>query len=613
MSFRLLQHKKTKIYKEPIKSESESDLESESEPELEPELEKNNCINSKENIEIKNICSLCLDVLENEIFFSCETCVKNDALLFVVCEKCIDNKIDHPHNLTMFSPDNKIIKPIKRKNSPSTQFSNESTPKSLQKENSLNNESNESNVIISPRHAYLKRSSNTSSLSNSPNQSNQFKKSKSRRESINSLFGSIELKIAESNDFFDKKKIKNNDDDDENIVSESEISCMSSPIEISDVNELFFHKDNNETNDKEIFTENLSLKKKNDKKSCKNKLMAKNDSPTFILNKCHENNEMCLCLDEMLENKTQLLYDAIENKIVNHIEILYLDNNNLQVLNSPLFSLIKLKELYLEKNNLRIIPEEIGNLELLTYLNIGSNNLVDLPYNFKNLQNLNTLIADFNDFRQISPMLTELPHLKTLHLRHNPDITNFPPPNILKNFDNLMISIDNNPILMQIWNNYSNITNIHIEWHHTYPDKILQNLYLGCIQTTWNDYVYKYYDINVVYTIGRDLEPMIMDNMEHHVFLVDDIPGAKINFALLNSIHENLKKRKNCLIHCFAGISRSPTVIIAYLMKYHNMDFESAYNHVKSIRDCINPNEGFVHQLLDFDCSLHTESFQLTK
>ncbi|ODQ63095.1 phosphatases II [Nadsonia fulvescens var. elongata DSM 6958] len=51
------------------------------------------------------------------------------------------------------------------------------------------------------------------------------------------------------------------------------------------------------------------------------------------------------------------------------------------------------------------------------------------------------------------------------------------------------------------------------------------------------------------------------------------------------------------LIHCMAGISRSATVAIAYLMWKHQLDYETVFKSVKSQRTVISPNPAFVAQL----------------
>ena len=47
------------------------------------------------------------------------------------------------------------------------------------------------------------------------------------------------------------------------------------------------------------------------------------------------------------------------------------------------------------------------------------------------------------------------------------------------------------------------------------------------------------------------------------------------------------------LIHCAYGVSRSPSIVIAYLMKKYKIDFDEAEHFVKRKRPEIRPNEGF--------------------
>lgn len=51
------------------------------------------------------------------------------------------------------------------------------------------------------------------------------------------------------------------------------------------------------------------------------------------------------------------------------------------------------------------------------------------------------------------------------------------------------------------------------------------------------------------------------------------------------------------LVHCNAGVSRSASICIAYLIIMHRMSFENAIALVKSKRESIQPNQGFLQQL----------------
>merc|ERR1712130_617540 len=64
---------------------------------------------------------------------------------------------------------------------------------------------------------------------------------------------------------------------------------------------------------------------------------------------------------------------------------------------------------------------------------------------------------------------------------------------------------------------------------------------------------------------------------------------------------ENSGKNENrIMIHCHAGISRSATITIAYLMYSWKLTMFDAITHVQSKRYIIQPNQGFKNQLLDF-------------
>ena len=46
-------------------------------------------------------------------------------------------------------------------------------------------------------------------------------------------------------------------------------------------------------------------------------------------------------------------------------------------------------------------------------------------------------------------------------------------------------------------------------------------------------------------------------------------------------------QRTNVLVHCMAGVSRSATLVIAYLMKSRNVSFNEAFAIVKSKRKLV--------------------------
>jgi protein-tyrosine phosphatase len=58
-------------------------------------------------------------------------------------------------------------------------------------------------------------------------------------------------------------------------------------------------------------------------------------------------------------------------------------------------------------------------------------------------------------------------------------------------------------------------------------------------------------------------------------------------FEEYNKFIDDERKRTNVLVHCMAGISRSVTLIIAYLIKYLNKSFDEAYHFMKVKRKIV--------------------------
>jgi len=55
------------------------------------------------------------------------------------------------------------------------------------------------------------------------------------------------------------------------------------------------------------------------------------------------------------------------------------------------------------------------------------------------------------------------------------------------------------------------------------------------------------------------------------------------------------------LVHCQAGVSRSPTIVLAYLMARSQKTLNEAFNLVKDQRPIVAPNLNFMGQLLEFE------------
>jgi len=81
---------------------------------------------------------------------------------------------------------------------------------------------------------------------------------------------------------------------------------------------------------------------------------------------------------------------------------------------------------------------------------------------------------------------------------------------------------------------------------------------------------------------------------------LEDIPEQMLDFRYLSldEIHWALVRGENVLVHCQAGVSRSVSICIAYLILYEEKTVAEALHILRTQRPIANPNEGFLLQLL---------------
>lgn len=93
-------------------------------------------------------------------------------------------------------------------------------------------------------------------------------------------------------------------------------------------------------------------------------------------------------------------------------------------------------------------------------------------------------------------------------------------------------------------------------------------------------------------------------NSEWHPFFIEDTDIQDISqffLPICQILDKSKQEGKKVLVHCAAGVSRSPTLVIAYIMWSHKKTRKEAYEYVSSRRPIINPNDSFMDQLAEFE------------
>ncbi|KAM7400542.1 hypothetical protein PAMA_004971 [Pampus argenteus] len=85
-----------------------------------------------------------------------------------------------------------------------------------------------------------------------------------------------------------------------------------------------------------------------------------------------------------------------------------------------------------------------------------------------------------------------------------------------------------------------------------------------------------------------------------------DLPTQNLTQHFKESImfiHESRLKGEGCLVHCLAGVSRSVTLVVAYIMTATGLGWQEALAAVRVARPCAGPNLGFQRQLQEFEAT----------
>jgi protein-tyrosine phosphatase len=130
-------------------------------------------------------------------------------------------------------------------------------------------------------------------------------------------------------------------------------------------------------------------------------------------------------------------------------------------------------------------------------------------------------------------------------------------------------------------------------------------LYLGSLYTSQEHHLINY-NIKHVIRLGTDFNITYTDPSRFNFYNFDifDLPKEPIKelFQKANDIIENARlNHENVLVHCHAGVSRSSTIILAYLMRYKGMSLYDAWCSTFKIRPIIRPNDGFAIALQEYE------------
>ncbi|EGC39024.1 hypothetical protein DICPUDRAFT_148247 [Dictyostelium purpureum] len=142
--------------------------------------------------------------------------------------------------------------------------------------------------------------------------------------------------------------------------------------------------------------------------------------------------------------------------------------------------------------------------------------------------------------------------------------------------------------------------------------EVVPNLYIGSISAANSVSQLKDHNITHILSISTN-PPQVKDEFQTLCIHIEDEAKKDISsyFQQCHGFIENGRKLGGILIHCTAGVSRSATVVISYLMSIFFKPFLDCFQYLRKIRPCIQPNHGFINQLISYETQLLKNSIQI--
>jgi len=131
-------------------------------------------------------------------------------------------------------------------------------------------------------------------------------------------------------------------------------------------------------------------------------------------------------------------------------------------------------------------------------------------------------------------------------------------------------------------------------------DQITEKLFLGNNNAAKNKEILKQYKITNILVVGFFLHEYFPNDFKYKTIEISDNENENL-FDYFMPCFDFIDRSERCFVHCRAGVSRSSTIVISFIMLSEKMSFENARNFVKGKRSIIEPNKGFESQLKDFE------------
>jgi len=259
----------------------------------------------------------------------------------------------------------------------------------------------------------------------------------------------------------------------------------------------------------------------------------------------------------------------------------------------------KLKRLVLSENIItEISPNTISFATNLDTLDLSYNQIAKIASDIKSLTSLSYLDLSTNNLSSIPVELNSLINLVYIDLSYN-DLTEFPDFNNFFSLRRIVISgnrATDYPMLAEL--RKKGVQAIG-DTKENEANLILPKLWLGNACSAKNKWKLKELGVTHVLTIAEHIPPQHPRDFEYKIISVDDHESVDLLKHLpdCKTFIDKGRQQGGVLVHCAAGVSRSASMCIMYIMLEKGMPNMEAFEFVRDKRPIICPNSGFRDQI----------------
>ncbi|XP_077445447.1 dual specificity protein phosphatase 22-A isoform X2 [Stigmatopora argus] len=140
-------------------------------------------------------------------------------------------------------------------------------------------------------------------------------------------------------------------------------------------------------------------------------------------------------------------------------------------------------------------------------------------------------------------------------------------------------------------------------------NKVVDGLYLGNIRDAENRQSLSENGITHILSVYNNARPVFEDKTYLCIHAADASSQNLLQHfkECIQFIHECRLNGGACLVHCLAGVSRSTTMVVAYLMTVTHYSWDECLTAVKAVRSFVGPNCGFQEQLQEYQTTQVSE------